>query len=243
YIPNAGWNVWTAEMAARAQGVSPVHVDVATTVNNSTRVLNVTIDASFTYSLTGPFIVNVYLAENNVSGPQANAPANYIHHGVMRALLGGGSGTAGVIPNNPVIGTSYSHTYTYTIPNELVIGNLYVVGVVEHQPGNGGYALNSISSLHTVVGVNELHADNDRIEFFPNPFSQEVNVRVNGMTGQAELELIGLDGRVVLQRKINLIEDGVSSFSIDRHLSPGSYLLRISNGSTSLVKQVLHVTH
>lgn len=243
YEPNAGWNVWSNEMAARAQGVSPVHISMESVVNNSTRVMNVTLEASFTYAINGPFTMNVYLAENNVPGPQANAPPNYIHHGVMRALLGGAFGTSGVIPNNPSLGTTYSHTYTYTIPNELSIESLYLVGVIEHHPGSGGYALNSISSMHSAVGMADLGADQDRLDVFPNPFNSELNIQVSGITANADLQLIGLDGRMILQQNINLNEDRISSISMPGDLAAGPYLLQITTPEGRLVKQVSHLAN
>ncbi len=238
YGINASSNLWPQEIAARAQGVSPVSLSMEATVNNSTRQLTATIEATFTYALTGPFKFNVHLAENNVPGPQANAPPNYIHHGVMRAILGGPNGTSGIIPNNPVIGTTYSHTYSYTIPAEFDISQLYLVGMIEHVPAAGErYALNAVSSQHAAVAIDEM--PNSDLLVFPNPFTEDLTIRHPKLSGNARVELIGLDGRIVMDRNVIFRENTNVDLGIDKQIAEGTYFLRISSGSAVLMQQIV----
>src|SRR5690606_13584998 len=119
YITNAFSNQWPLEMTNRAAGVSPVIVSMDADLDQVSRQLSVTISAEFTYAMNGPFKFNVHLAENHVDGTQNNAPSPYTHNGVVRAILGGVDGTTGAIPDQPAVGTTYAHTYTYTVPQEF----------------------------------------------------------------------------------------------------------------------------
>src|SRR5690606_7848655 len=179
-------------------GVSPVIIAMDADLDQITRELSVTITAEFTYAMNGPFKFNVHLAENHVDGIQNNAPSPYTHNGVVRAILGGVDGTTGAIPDQPAVGTSYAHTYTYTVPQEFDLASLYLVGFVEHAPSSGGrYALNSISSMHAPVGISDLEKDPFTIEVFPNPFTDRLSLVLPERKGTVEVEVIGIDGTLV----------------------------------------------
>jgi len=222
---------WGPAMTARAAGVSPVELTMTSAVNQTTRVLTVTLNAEFTYAVTGPHQLNVYVLEDNVPGPQQNAPANYIHNKVMRAMLGGVGGTTGVVPNSPMVGTSYTRTYTYTVPAGFNIANLQLIGVIENSPGgfSNRYSLNCVKSSATGVGINDLSLANITLHAYPNPFVDELRIEVPGVSGVASVELFTLDGRTAFQRNLTLGQQGTGLLDMGGdHLVNGAYLLRIS---------------
>ncbi len=55
-----------------------------------------------------------HVGNNNVGGVWAIT--GYVHHRVVRAMLGGAWGSAGVIPGNTTDGGIYTKTYPYTLP-------------------------------------------------------------------------------------------------------------------------------
>ncbi len=230
---------WAAEMSDRARGVSPVVLSVDHTIDHVGRVLTATVDARFTYSFNGSFVMNVHLAENNVPGPQENAPANYIHHGVMRAMLGGAEGTTGIIPSSPVPGETYSHTYTYTVPEEYDLDQLYLVAFVEHRAGpESKYCLNAYSTLTGPVGM----ADNVNMEpgitVIPNPFKRSVELEIQEMDGLVQVEVVGMDGRIHHRSTHSLHGSGRTSLDLG-DLAKGTYLLRISDGTRVVSRRVV----
>mgnify|MGYP000997244325 FL=1 len=156
--------------------------------------------------MTGPNNLNVYVAEDNVPGPQSNAPSNYIHNRVMRAMLGGANGTTGVVPNTPVVGTTYSQTYTYTVPAGYDISELHLIGVLENSPGgfNNRYSLNSVTRSVAGVGIADLRLGDHSLQAYPNPFISELYVDVADFNGPARVELFSMDGRSVYQNNIVL---------------------------------------
>ena len=232
YAITSQWPVWEDAMTARAAGVSPVELAMTSAVNTTTRVLTVTLNAEFTYAVNGPHNLNVYVSEDNVPGPQSNAPSNYIHNRLMRAMLGGVNGTTGVVPNTPVVGTTYSQTYTYTVPVGFDISELHLIGVLENNAGgfNNRYSLNSVTRSVAGVGIADLGLGDHSLQAYPNPFINELFVDVADFTGAARVELFTLDGRSVFQR--NIVLGTTASTRLDlggERLVNGAYLLRITN--------------
>ena len=231
YTINSQSNTWESSLTARAAGVSPAALTMTSSVNTTTRLLTVTLTAEFTYSFAGPFHLNVYVAEDNVLGPQTNggAGSNYVHNRVMRAMLGGSEGTTGVVPNTPVVGTDYTRTYTWTVPAGYNISNLDLVGVLEHQPTTFGnrYTVNAVNRSVAGVGIDDLSLGNNSLEAYPNPFTDRINVHVADAVGNATMELIGMDGRIVLQETLVLNSTVASTVDLPTSLPEGAYVLRI----------------
>ncbi|MEZ4738613.1 MAG: Omp28-related outer membrane protein [Flavobacteriales bacterium] len=243
YIINSQSGGWEAAMTSRAAGVSPAILVMSPSLNHTTRVLTVSITAHFTYSFTGPFKLNVYVVEDLVPGPQTNggAGSNYIHNGVMRAMLGGSAGTSGVVPNTPVVGTNYTQTYTYTVPANFKLADLRLVGVLEHSLGAGNrYCVNAVNSGASQVGISDLTLAGDRFSVFPNPFENSVMVHVKDLSGPASIDLFSLDGRNVFQRNVVLNAEGYSNVDLDgAGLAEGAYLLRIVTSEGSATQRIL----
>lgn len=244
YSISSAWNGWEDAMTARAAGVSPVELTMTSSVNTTTRVLTVTLNAEFTYAVTGAYALNVYVAEDNVPGPQSSAPANYIHNRVMRAMLGGVNGTTGIIPNTPVVGNTYSQTYNYTVPTGYDISDLQLIGALEHNLGgfNNRYAINSVKRSVAAVGIGDLSLGDNSLQAYPNPFVNELYVDVADVSGPAMVELFTMDGRSVFQR--NVVLAGSLSTRLDvggERLVNGAYLLRITTDQGTAEQRVVKV--
>lgn len=242
YTVNSNAGAWQDEMAARANGVSPVSVSLSSSLNSTTRVLSVTVTANFTFAFTGPFKLNAYLLEDAVAGPQTNAPANYQHNKVVRALLGGVSGTSGVIPNTPVVNTPYSKTYTYTVPAGYKLGDLKLIGVVEHaQSVTSRYCVNAAKSGVGAVGIQELGRADQLLNMYPNPFTNTLHLSLDGIAGAAELELVAADGRVVVQHPLMLGEMESTTLQLPADLPPGTYIATVRTKELIARKAVIKV--
>ncbi len=225
YTVNSAANRWSDEMLARTNGVAPASLAISSQLGWSNRSLTVNVTANFKYALTGNFKLNVYVLEDDVPGPQTNAPANYRHNQVVRALLGGPSGTSGVIPNNPVVGTNYTKTYTYTVPATYKLGDLKLIAVLEHAISNTNrYCLNAANGTASPVGIEELALPTMQLQ--PNPFTDHLHVTIPGATGKASAEMFTMDGRLVLQRETWLDGQGHVQLQFG-DLPAGVYVLRV----------------
>lgn len=245
YTPNSASGGWESAMTARAAGVSPAILVMNPSLNWTTRTLTVSITAHFTYSFTGPFKMNVYLLEDNCPGAQTNGGAgnNYIHNGVFRAMLGGSAGTSGVVPNTPVVGTNYTHTYTYQVPANFKLADLKLIGVLEHNLGaNNRYCVNAVKSGASAVGISELTLAPERLEVYPNPFTNELRVSVADMKGPVTVQLFSLDGRSVYQNVVVLDPTGNATLDLNSaKLAQGAYLLQMNTAEGKATKRVLKV--
>ncbi|MCC6910526.1 MAG: Omp28-related outer membrane protein [Flavobacteriales bacterium] len=238
------WNVWEDAMTARAAGVAPVEMSMTSSVNTATRVVTVTLNAEFTYSVAGIYALRVFVTEDGVPGPQSSAPANYIHNKVMRAMLGGVTGTTGIIPTAPMVGTNYSQTYSYTVPAGFDLTELQLIGVLEHNLGsfNNRYALNVVKGAASGVGIVDLRLGDRSLEAYPNPFSNELYVSVADVDGPARVELFTMDGRSVYQH--NTVLGSMASTRLDLSatgLANGAYLLRIATEKGTAEQRVIKV--
>jgi hypothetical protein len=239
---NANHPNWASEFTQRRTGVSPVELSLSSSLNSTTRQLTVSLTATYTYSFSGTHKLNVYLLEDNVPGPQANAPANYLHQGVMRAMLGGVNGTSGTIPTSPMVGTPYTATYTYTVPAGFSLSNLRLIGVAEHSTGapNGRHTLNAVNRAASVVGIDELDLLNGRLQVYPNPFVNDLYVEVEDIAGSAQMELFTWDGRSVFQRNLTLNSSAATYLDLNGvGLVPGAYLLRITTAQGTTEQRVV----
>jgi hypothetical protein len=81
-------------------------------------------------------------------------------------------------------------------------------------------------------------SDVQKVDVFPNPVTNIVNVNLTGFTGKSDLSLFDVNGRVVLHREVS---DVNSQLDISA-LPAGIYMMRIKNGGrevkmTKIVKQ------
>lgn len=155
---------------------APADVAVSRTYDPATRSLTVNVSAHFTsnapagdYRLSGivveDHITNGPAQLNSYAGsalPQAGIFADLpsvipgsqmVYDHVGRALLGGYNGVGGVIPSSPQAGQTYSHTFTYTIPEAYNANYVRVYGVLIN--GNTGAVLNTHASNYATGNNNQ----------------------------------------------------------------------------------------
>jgi hypothetical protein len=140
----------------------------------------------------------------------------------------------------PVPGSSYTHTYTYTVPEEFKLQDLYAVGLVEHRPGGTSRTtLNAVTSMHVPVGIDE--AASTAVSVHPNPFDRWLAVNVLDMNGNATLTLRSMDGRIVFQKNVVLDVNGSTVVAVD-DMPAAPYLLQIDNGRTTATRRIVRVS-
>ncbi len=238
YVANANYDQWMAEVELRKTGVSPVALEIDAQMNSWTRDLTVDLSATFTYGLSGEFVLNAYIVEDNVPGPQSNAPAGYIHQQVVRQVLGGAAGTSGVIPATTVSGVPYTHTYTFNVPAEWNADNVRIVATVSQRQGATLHAVNAMSSGMVTVGIAERADRSSDLSVYPNPSPNDLWITFAGEQGPATVRLLTADGREMMNRKLVL---GNSAVRIDgfEALAAGAYTLRVLRGDSFAQQRVV----
>ncbi|MDB5032892.1 MAG: outer membrane protein Omp28 [Chlorobi bacterium] len=132
-----GRDYWQFLGGNRRDEPSPVSVGIDHHYAPATRMLTANISATFNdIPDAADLRINLYLVEDSVSGSgtgwdQANALDNvpespyygkggyipsFVHDHVLRAVLSGTWGTAGVIPSSPETGKAYTKSYSFALP-------------------------------------------------------------------------------------------------------------------------------
>ena len=128
---------------------------------------------------------------------------------------------------------------------ERLIGLRYRVRVTEVgcpcPPMNHADTTDSYIAYACVVGgINELAQSISGLSVTPNPFSRSVTMSFRSETeGVYAMRLVDLFGSVMSFRQARIIP-GVNDIVMDRNgLSAGVYLLSVSDGSTTLTREVV----
>lgn len=231
YVPNPSAAQWGQEVDQRKLGVSPVQLGIGAGYNALDRMLTVDMSATYTYGLSGEHAMNVFILEDDLAAPQANAPANYFHQQVVRDVLTGVQGDDSIIPSTPVPGTTYTATWGFIVPEDWVAQNIRAVGFVTHRDNAGAYTLNVRSTSSLVVGLGDQMTRATALRAYPNPTLGTLFLDLPEAQGAATLQVFAADGREVLSQAVVFAGSllGVAGFD---GLAPGAYVLRMVYGDS-----------
>lgn len=113
-------------------------------------------------------------------------------------------------------GTYYAQVYGYNGANSAT--TCYTLRV------QLGTASRSESDVVATKEGNE--SKEQKVEIFPNPVNNIVNINLAGYTGKSEVSMMDVSGREVLRRELSMVNSQLDISS----LPPGVYLIRIKNG-------------
>lgn len=157
----------------------------------------------------------------------------YWHDNVVRAMLGGPWGTTGVIPNDAPAETTYSKTYTYTIPSTQNPDNMAIVGIVQayNDTGwSGREVLNAVEAKFLeATGISSI---NSGAKFYiaPNPAVNTVDIKstiYNSKT--ATVTLTNIAGQVVLQKSYDISNNQLNATIPVGNLPNGMYMVNLKS--------------
>ena len=160
-------------------------------------------------------------------------PNHWAHNHVLRAMLGGPWGTTGIIPSAPVAGTTYSNTYSTTLPSTWRYDKVYLVGVVQEYNSsvNKRTVLNVVKYpvLGWPAGITETTEFN-KLSVYPNPASTMATVLMDTKDhGLATISILNTLGETVVEPTDVLLNTGAQSANIPvGNLSTGLYFVKVS---------------
>ncbi len=213
--PNQDREDWDELLALRWNNFySPVHLSTSNTYNYSTRELVVDIDAQILANLTGDYRFNCYILEDPVTGPgvgfaQINrysyeGPASggpdhpyypypsliegFEHRNVVRDMLGGAWGTSGSLPYSMNAGQTYSHQFTYTLPDHIDPNQAKLVILMQEYDANQYLRpiLNSVACNLNTSNQNDW-IDGNSSQPFVASFSGKIYLE-GAYTGNGQME-------------------------------------------------------
>ena len=246
----------------RINDISPADVGVSAYFNSVSRQVDVVVSATFAAELTGDFRLNAVLVEDDVTGTTSaynqvnyysstsnNLPlvgaghnwqtdpnpvpfSNMVYQFVGRNIMGGFEGQTGSVPSTVSNATTYSYTFSTTIPVTWNANNMRVIGML--QDGDLNTVLNVNRGAYGITTtVKELVGDAFSMSVYPNPASQSTQLEVNlKNSSKYVIELFDMLGQVIYSQQFNG-STGKNVFNIPLNgLNAGMYLVKVNvNGS------------
>ncbi len=269
YMSNGGFDT----IATRVMN-EPAAVDVQImngTYDAVTRSLSATVNATFVSSVTpGDYRINLFLVEDSVTGTgypaydqkcysasfaNTHYPGmfdgthilGYPHRHVMRQALLGTWGAASIIPNTPVIGSTYSKNVTYTVPSTYNAGRLSVVAVVAHYASakSQKYVLNANDQKVTAtfatgiqqteqLAINNIYpvpaTDNVHLVFTNNKQQDNIQVSICDILGHTQNVSVSQTDRTVGTHEVIFNTQG---------LAKGIYYLTIKTSDAQTTRKFI----
>lgn len=85
----------------------------------------------------------------------------------------------------------------------------------------------------------EVIAEDPTVKVYPNPTSENVNVRIEGIDGQTTIRISTLTGKTVAQRNVNINNKfAIEQFNVS-DLTPGVYVLQIVNEEAVISRKLV----
>lgn len=95
------------------------------------------------------------------------------------------------------------------------------------------------------TGIVEFADNSTPLQMYPNPLQgQQVTLQFDlAASSNAQVQIMGLDGRTVYQKDMGLMYDGANEFTItfDHALAPGAYLVGLTAGSQTTYSKLVIV--
>lgn len=109
---------------------------------------------------------------------------------------------------------------------------------------DGSYDFDSLYvefEFNETVSIQETSQSDIELSAYPNPFSDEINLRIElPLPMHLNADFISTDGRTLLRKSLGQVVSGASEVRISTgELKPGYYLLRLSDGQHQIVKPIV----
>lgn len=252
-------SLWSGAYGVQAAKTAAASVSIANRVDKGSGNYEADIIVKFTSVPTGnmPLNINFYILEDSIKadapykqsnwsgGPKGGkspldyATDKYVHNNVLRKVLGGAWGYSGIIPNTPVVGTTYTKHITFTTDATWVTKNLRVVACVQR---NGTVTATDKEYLNAEMmklssffktGVNNIPSKLNIVSVYPSlaHVGDAINVEYNSTeAGNVTLNVYNIAGQKVATPYSSYDVQGGHTMVFKTALydiTPGTYVLEV----------------
>ncbi len=237
-------------------------VSVDLDYNHTTRNLQMTINANFAATVAGNFRLNALVVEDNVTGtassynqtnyysggsagpmggyeslPNPVPASQMVYHHVGRRIMGGWNGTAGTIPSQVEPSTTYSTTYSLTLPTSWDHTEISVVGLIINQADE---SIVNAQESGEILSVAEQVEYGFSFELFPNPASDFVNVALQiEKPGVVLYDVYDMTGKLVKSIQAGTLSAGEYFQTVDvSELESGLYFVSILINGNQITRKL-----
>jgi hypothetical protein len=220
--------------------------------DKESRTISFTVRVTFIEDMPeGDYRISAMIVEDRVTGQAQNSYYNdvaghplegrgnpiwnYEHHNVVRAILDDTWGTAEVIADMPLSMEDYSHTYSYTVPEDYKPSMMKIVCMVtafDEEELHNREIFNadevSLSDLDLQLTSTSQFLGDNNFTIYPNPVASKLTIATeyNSVT----YSIMDVQGKVLEKDRLE------SGNTIDiTHLGNGIYLLMLDENSESRV--------
>ena len=177
---------------------------------------------------------------NGVMGGYESLPnpvpaAQMVYNHVGRALLGGYSGQAGSVPAVITDGQVVNYTFNYTVPGTSTRANMHAVAVLIDQ--TNGEIVNAIQGSLSLASLGEIETIG--MEVYPNPATEEVNVKFVGTGGDYQIIITDLAGRQMSATSLVNVTGAQSVALPISEFGAGNYLVTIAKDGASYTQNLI----
>lgn len=244
---------WDSVCVAHLNDPPVVDVTIVPQYNATSRILDCAVNTNFLIvPVSGDLRVNLFLVEDSVVGfgsgydqtnyynttlghPFYNAGnpiVGYIHHHVVRYIASAAWGQAGVIPNTPVMGATYSYSFNnISIPVSWKENDIEIVAFVSYYNTDAHLrqVLNS-GKIKMTGTTNSIEGEPGAFSVFPNPASEYINFfSDNPVVTDTKFILKDIAGKTVME---HVLEKGKVSLTVSASdLSTGIYFYTVASSS------------
>ena len=273
YTDNNWDFTWEPFIEERDTMGSPANVSlVNTTYDTTTRQLTTTVRADFLANVGGDYRLNLYVVEDSILGsgvgweqnnyfsstasggsvdpnsPLYNLPdpiTDWYHRHVLRAALGGAWGDAGIIPATVASGSSYTNTYTYTLPQHWNAAQVSIVGLVEEHTNSIKYnyilnAENMALPLPTTSAITPVSNDNfSNLMLYPNPTNNQLTIQFGLMQNSGVLAYVtDMMGQRIAEVYNGELNTGTHTISLNAsNFAAGVYFVTLKTVNSEITQR------
>jgi len=247
-------------------------IGITQTYDATSRLITATITASFIENTTGEIRLNCFIVEDNVTGDSSYDQANsnfsgwtggpsylqslidqpalitgYSHGHVLRSFLGNPEGVSASIPNTISSGSSYSKTFTYTLPDGFDENEISLVGVAQRYGANKvvDREIVNANSQHLILdGTSSIDNSVDdfmNLSVYPNPTSSNFTMEFYVQNaGDLSCSIYNLQGELIKELFNDYFTQGEYRLDMtNSELPNGIYMLRFVQDGQSLLKKIV----
>ncbi len=262
---------WASACTSREGASADVDINMTHYYDQTTKTLSITVTAKMKKDLSGEYRINAYVVEDKVSGTGSgwdqkndtsyynNNPSHkyykannnatktaivgFKHMQVVRAMLGGTYGTAGIIANNPKKDATYTKTYTYTVTGTQKVSDMKLIGMVQQYNADlkKRPILNSVQAKvlpWNPSGIAQV-SNFTEMKVFPNPASSVIGIQaLVNEPAETKVTITNAVGQTVFTK---MYPAGGSMFAESisvEHLNSGLYFVTVSSNGSSVVEKL-----
>ncbi len=245
-------NSWTQAISLIDRDFTPVELNVYNYFYPDTYEWQIDVVADFIIDFEGDLRLNCYIVEYNYYNTLNDYPElhdignpiiGYPHRHVVREMLGGSWGRAGIIPAKAKKGERYIFSRTIKAKTDRWrMENVHLVGIIQAYHSNTDYRpiLNAVEAeLSLATGYHTVTAQPD-FKIFPNPATQLVNMELNSSnSGPCTVQIFNFAGAMIHEFETRT-NGSTQWFQLDcSDWSRGSYIVRVIHEQGNFHKKLI----